>query len=223
MIVTIDGPAGSGKSSTARLVAGELGAVYMDTGAMYRAVTLIALEKGIDVHDAKRLGDLSAQISIAFKDRPKGQATIIDGRDRSGEIRSGEVDRNVSAVSAHMEVRERLLDLQREMAANLPAAVVDGRDTGSVVFPDADHKFFLTAGHEARSRRRLKQLGGGSADAERIAGEISERDRLDSSRDIAPLKIPDGAEVIDNTHLSLDETVKQIVKSVGSGSADCQI
>ncbi len=223
MIVTIDGPAGSGKSSTARQVAGELGAVYMDTGAMYRAVTLIALEKGIDVRDAKRLGDLSSKISIEFRDGPEGRATIIDGRDRGREIRSGEVDTNVSAVSAHREVRERLLDLQREMAADLPAVVVEGRDTGSVVFPDADHKFFLTAGHEARSRRRLDQIGGGSADSRRIAEEISERDRLDSSRDIAPLKIPDGAEIIDNTNLSLDETVKLIVKSVGSGSADCQI
>lgn len=222
MIVTIDGPAGSGKSSTARLVAKELGAVYMDTGAMYRAVTLMALEKGIDVNDAKRLGELSSRISITFSDkpegsRPSGQATIIDGLDRSKEIRSGEVDRNVSAVSAHRQVREKLLELQHAMAAKLPAIVVEGRDTGSVVFPGADHKFFLTAGHEARSRRRLEQLGGG-ADAKRIAVEMSERDRLDSSRDIAPLKIPDGAEIIDNTNLSLDETVKQIVQSVGSGS-----
>ncbi|MFQ5432694.1 MAG: (d)CMP kinase [Nitrospinota bacterium] len=223
MIVTIDGPAGSGKSSTARLVASGLDAVYMDTGAMYRAVTLIALEKGIDIHDAKRLGDLSSQISITFGEKHDGQAIIMDGRDRSEEIRSGEVDRNVSVVSAHRQVRERLLDLQRGMAASLPAVVVEGRDTGSVVFPDADYKFFLTAGHEARSRRRLEQLGGGSADAERIAGEISERDSRDSSRDIAPLKIPDGAEVIDNTNLSLDETVKLIVRFIGSGGAGRQI
>ena len=223
MIVTIDGPAGSGKSSTSRLVAKELCAVYIDTGAMYRAVTLIALEKGIDVHDAKRLGELSATIAIEFRDGTDGQATIIDGRDRSEEIRSGEVDRNVSAVSAHGQVRDNMLELQRNMAAKLPVVVVEGRDTGSVVFPDADHKFYLTAGVEARSRRRLEQIGGANADADRIAGEISERDRLDSSRDIAPLNIPDGAKVIDNTHLSLDETVKLIVESVGSGGVDRQI
>ena len=223
MIVTIDGPAGSGKSSTSRLVARELSAVYIDTGAMYRAVTLIALEKGIDAHDALRLGELSSQISIEFTEGSDGQATIIDGRIRSEEIRSGEVDRNVSAVSAHHQVRENMLELQHNMAAKLPAVVVEGRDTGSVVFPDADHKFYLTAGVDARSQRRLEQVGGANVDAERIAGEISERDRLDSSRDIAPLKIPDGAKIIDNTHLSLDETVKLIVESVGSGGVGRQI
>ena len=223
MIVTIDGPAGSGKSSTSRLVAHELGAVYIDTGAMYRAVTLIALEKGIDLHDAERLGELSAATSIEFKDGADSQATIIDGRDRSKEIRSGEVDTNVSAVSAHMQVRENMLELQRNMAEKLPVVVVEGRDTGSVVFPSAEYKFYLTAGVEARSQRRLEQQGGANADAKRIAGEISERDRLDSERDIAPLKIPDGAKVIDNTNLSLDETVRVIVQSVGSGGVGRQI
>lgn len=223
MIITIDGPAGSGKSSTSRRVAKELSAVYIDTGAMYRAVTLVALDMDIDSSDAERVGLLSSRISIEFVDGTDGQATIIDGKDRSEEIRSGEVDRSVSAVSAHWQVRENMLEIQRNLAANLPVVVVEGRDTGSVVFPDAQHKFYLTADIKARSQRRMEQQGGANEDSERIASEMSKRDRFDSSRDIAPLKAPSGAKIIDNTHLSLDETVKLIVKSVGSGGVGRQI
>lgn len=223
MIVTIDGPAGSGKSSTARLVAGKLGAVYIDTGAMYRAVTLIALEKDVDVHDEKRLESLASEISIELKEGADGQVTIVNGEDRSEDIRKPDVDRNVSAVASHKQVRAKLVELQRGMAGKFPKVVMEGRDTGSVVFPEADYKFFITAGQEARSRRRAEQVGSGNDGLARITNEISRRDRLDSSRETAPLKIPEGAKVIDNTKMSLDETVQRIVQFVSSGNPDCQI
>ena len=223
MIVTIDGPAGSGKSSTARRVAKELGAVYIDTGAMYRAVTLTALEAGIDIDNADLLEELAARITITFTESDEGQATIINGRDQSRAIRSREVDAAVSAVSAHRPVREKLLKMQRKLAADCPKVVVEGRDTGSVVFPEADYKFFITAGHEARSRRRAIQTSAGSEELEKIAEEIAERDRIDSSRETAPLKIPEGAVVVDNSRLSLDETVKRIVQLVAYGVSKRQI
>ena len=223
MIVTIDGPAGSGKSSTARRVAKELGAVYIDTGAMYRAVTLAALETDSDIHDAGLLGKLAAEISITFKEGADGQAILIDGRDRSPDIRSREVDAAVSAVSAHRPVREKLVAQQRKLAADCPKVVIEGRDTGSVVFPEADYKFFITAGHEARSQRRAIQTNAGSEELEKIAKEMATRDRIDSSREAAPLKVPEGAVVVDNSRLSLDETVKRIVQLVAYGGSDRQI
>jgi cytidylate kinase len=223
MIITIDGPAGSGKSSTARLVAGKLGAVYIDTGAMYRAVTLIALEKDVDVHDEKRLESLASEISIELKEGAGGQVTIVNGEDRSEDIRKPDVDRNVSTVASHKQVRAKLVELQRRMAGKFPKVVLEGRDTGSVVFPEADYKFFITAGQEARSRRRAEQVGSGNAGLAGIANEISKRDRLDSSRETSPLKIPEGAKVIDNTKMSLDETVQRIVEFIVSGNPDCQI
>jgi cytidylate kinase len=211
MIITLDGPAGSGKSATARMLAKRLGAVYLDTGAMYRAVTLVARENGVDADDAKRLEEISSKISIHFIEDENGQRVMVNGRDRTVDIRTPEVERLVSSVSSHKKVREKMVHLQRTIAAEHPKVVVEGRDTGSVVFPAAEHKFFLSAKPEIRAQRRVKQNSGAGIKGGDIAREIQERDAKDASRQESPLVIPPGAVEIDNTNLSLDETLEKII------------
>lgn len=214
MIITLDGPAGSGKSSTARLLAKKLGAAHLDTGATYRAVTLSALERNFNLNDDRALGKLAGELTITFKESDSGQRTLINGKDRSEDIRAKRVDDAVSQVSAFPGVRIRMVELQRKIARQHPNVVAEGRDTGSVVFPEADFKFYLTAGEKARALRRCAQIGAGPENAEKVAGEITHRDARDSSRAISPLKTPEGAEFIDNTGLSLDETVQKIIELV---------
>ncbi|MBI5178726.1 MAG: (d)CMP kinase [Nitrospinae bacterium] len=212
MIITLDGPAGSGKSSTARALAKKLGAVYLDTGAMYRSVTLAAIESGVDAADAARLETISSAITIDFKDDPDGQRVIVNGRDRTLDIRTPKVEKQVSAVSAHKGVREKMVALQRKIAATHPKVVVEGRDTGSVVFPDAKHKFFLSADPQARAGRRAAQSAAqGIQSGDNLVREIMERDEKDSKRQVSPLVVPHGAVAIDNTNLSLDETIQKII------------
>lgn len=214
MIVTIDGPAGSGKSSTARLLAKKLGAVFMDTGAMYRALTLSALEKNLNLDDARALEKLAGEITITFEEAGDRQATLINGKNRSVDIRAKRVDSTVSQVSAFPGVRKRMVELQRKIARQNPDVVAEGRDTGSVVFPSADFKFYLTAGEKTRASRRCAQIGAGAQSVEKIAGEITLRDAHDSLRAVSPLKKPEGSELLDNTHLSLDETLAKIIESI---------
>lgn len=211
MIITIDGPAGSGKSTTAKAVAEKLGAVYLDTGAMYRAVTLKALEGKVNPDDRSGLEAIARNISIAFEEGDKGQRTILDGIDRTEDIRMPLVERSVSAIAACLPVRERMVALQREIAGAVPKVVLEGRDTGSVVFPDADFKFYLTAGQEARAARRAKQMGRETSDINDVMKDIALRDAMDSSRKASPLTIPPGAVEIDNTELTVDETVEKIL------------
>ncbi|GMT43052.1 MAG: cytidylate kinase [bacterium] len=214
MIITVDGPSGSGKSSTARLLAKKLGALYLDTGAMYRAVTLAALEKGINPSDEESLEKLAGGISITFEDDGSVQKTFINGRDRSRDIRTHRVNLAVSQVSACIGVRTELVERQRRIARGKPELVAEGRDTGSVVFPDADMKIYLTADEKERATRRYAQANAKPEDTDKIAANIAARDTIDSTRKTSPLKIPDGAVIIDNTRLSLDETLQKIIRLI---------
>lgn len=213
MIITLDGPAGSGKSSTARKLAQKLGGVYLDTGAMYRSVTLVALETGKNPADEAECEAIARAIGVDFSEAPDGQKVFINGRDRTPDIRTPEVDRAVSAVSAHKGVRDKMVALQRDLARHHATVIVEGRDAGSVVFPNADHKFFISADPRLRAERRAAQMGDmEGCGIETIVNDIVMRDEKDSSRANSPLVIPPGAVVIDNSNLNLDETVRKIIE-----------
>ncbi len=218
--ITIDGPAGSGKSTIAKILAKELGLTYIDTGAMYRAVTLLALENGIDVDDEQAILDLAKKVKIDIDnhatDADKYTSVTIDGRDVTGPIRSREVGAAVSMVSKLSGVRKYMVSLQREMAQGAKA-VLEGRDTGSVVFPDALLKIFLTASLEERINRRKQQLlqNGQKADRALIKEEIIHRDKIDSGRQDSPLVVPQGGVIVDTTGLSIKEVVEKIKRLYG--------
>lgn len=220
MIVAIDGPAGSGKSTVARALAAREGLTYLDTGAMYRAVTCAALERGIDLSDAGALGELAHALDISLVSSPSGLTLSIDGEDRTAEIRTPEVDANVSAVSAVPAVREAMVALQRR-AAESADVVAEGRDIGTVVFPAAEVKVFLTADPAARAHRRAVQRSGGDtaigvgevtdmAAEQAIEAELVARDKADSTRAASPLRPADDAVHIDSTGLSVDEVCSRI-------------
>lgn len=212
IIITIDGPAGAGKSTTARRVAEHLGYIYIDTGAMYRAVTLAAIESATAI-TTKGLCALVSTISIALRTDERGQRTLLNGVDVSDRIRQPDVTALVSRVSAEPCVREHLVALQRAMGRD-GGVVMDGRDIGSVVFPNAHVKVYLVASIAERARRRLQDLHalGQRAQIEDVITQIAERDRLDSSRETSPLMKPEGAVEIDTTHRTIDEQVQDIVQ-----------
>ncbi|MBI5638215.1 MAG: (d)CMP kinase [Nitrospinae bacterium] len=212
MIITLDGPAGSGKSTTARALAKKLGGVYLDTGAMYRSVTLLALESGTNPADAAKLDAIAGAIAIDFQEAEGGQKVFVNGREVTAAIRTPEIDASISAVSAHPGVREKMVAQQRGIAQKHKTVIVEGRDAGSVVFPNADHKFFLSANPAERGKRRALQTGEPAEKAQEIAKHIVERDAKDSSRLVSPLVVPRGAVEIDNSHLSLDETIEKILQ-----------
>lgn len=220
MIVAIDGPAGSGKSTVARAMAAREGLTYLDTGAMYRAVTDAALTRGVDVSDAAAVSELARTIDIALDNGEAGPTVTVDGQDRTTAIRTPEVDANVSAVAAVPAVREAMVALQRK-AAESTDVVAEGRDIGTVVFPAAEVKVFLIADPAARARRRAVQRHGGdtatdasaTANAEeqaKIEAELIARDKADSTRKTAPLKPAEDAVRIDSTNLSVDEVCDAI-------------
>ena len=211
MIVTLDGPAGSGKSATARALAKKLGALYLDTGAMYRSVALCAIENGVEPGDAGGLEKLASEIEIDFQETGGGQRVMVNGIDRTLDIRRPAVDRSVSAVSSHKGVREKMVALQRKLASGRDKVVVEGRDAGSVVFPAAEHKFYLTASPAARAERRAGQNAGLGMEKTDVDEEIRRRDKADAGREVSPLVVPAGAVELDNTNLSLDETVEKII------------
>lgn len=212
LTIAIDGPAGAGKSTVARRLAARLGYLYVDSGAMYRAVTLKALREGIDPGDAEALAGLVARTEIVLEPSPEGVRVLLDGEDVTAAIRRQDVSRAVSAVSAHPAVRERLVELQRALAR--PGGVVmDGRDIGSHVLPWADRKIFITASLAERARRRQRELAasGVHAPLAEIEAEIARRDHLDSTRPASPLvRVPD-AILIDTTGLTVDEVVNRIL------------
>ncbi len=215
MIIAIDGPAGSGKSTVAKMLSKKLNLFYLDTGAIYRALTLQVLKKKIDPHNLEEILKVLENFNIEFKqDRRGNWKVIVGGKDVTSEIRSPEVGRYVSLISAYPEVRKRMLLLQRELAKN--GAVAEGRDTTSVVFPRATLKIYLTADKEERIKRRLKEWKnkGIKCDYEDAKKDIEKRDELDSTRKIAPLKMAEGAVVIDTTNLHPDEVVKKIIKLI---------
>ncbi len=196
-VIAIDGPVGSGKSTVAKAVAGRLDLPYMESGAMYRVVALAAVRRGIDPSEPDALTALATEVDMQIGDR-----VTLDGEDVTDELRAPEVGRAVSAVAAVAGVRTELVRRQREWASERGGAVMEGRDIGSVVFPDAEVKVFLTASAGERARRR---------ELDETADDLARRDRLDSTRAVSPLIVAQDAVVIDTTGRSVDDVVDQIV------------
>ncbi|MFT9847540.1 (d)CMP kinase [Aneurinibacillus sp. REN35] len=212
MKIAIDGPAGAGKSTVAQRVAKRLGVLYVDTGAMYRAVTLTALRQSCPLEDEQGLRALLDSMELTLTISNGTQHVYVDGEDVTEAIRSLEVTRRVSTVAALPLVREKLVEMQR-MIASRQDVVMDGRDIGTSVLPDAELKIFLTASIEERARRRLQELErkGMKADYAQLLHDIEERDRKDSERKMAPLKQAEDAVRVDTTGLSIDEVVDRII------------
>ncbi len=217
IIIAIDGPAGAGKSTIARKVAARLGYAYIDTGAMYRAVTLVFLRSGKPFTEAF-LTDLAKQIRISFAYQDGVNRVYVGNEEVTEAIRSLEVSRNVSAVSAVGGVREAMVAQQRSIGEK-GGVVMDGRDIGTVVFPHAQLKIFLTASVEERAHRRYLEMKekGEAVDLDDLKKRIAERDHLDETREIAPLRCASDAVYLDSTSLSIDEVTKQIVDRVMAG------
>ena len=228
-IVAVDGPAGAGKSTTSRRLAARLGFAMVDTGAIYRAVALAATRQGIAFDDDARLGTLLPEVRIRFEPPPPGgeaagQRVLIGDEDVSEAIRTPPMSLGASAVSARPVVRAGLLELQRRLATapGNRGAVLEGRDIGTVVFPDADAKFFLTAADDVRARRRFLELQakGDPQPFEAVLADQRKRDTDDSSRDVAPLKAAQDAVTVDTGSLSLDDVVERLVALVTSRLAN---
>jgi cytidylate kinase len=205
LIVTIDGPGGTGKSTVSKAVAQQAGLPHLDTGAFYRAATLAALRAGVDMGDEEAVLDVVRTLQM---DQSQG-VMILNGEDISAEIRGEEVTAAVSQVSAHPNVRSRLVDHQRKWVnQHGRRAVVEGRDIGSVVFPNATLKIYLDASPEVRARRRALQDGD---DPAMVIADLVRRDQLDSTRQASPLTIPEGAEVVDTSSMTFDEVVESVL------------
>ena len=213
MIIAIDGPAGSGKSSTAKAVAEKLKYQHLDTGAMYRVITLKALRSGVDCRDDAKMGELTKNTTIEFDGIIPNVRVFMDGEDVSKEIRSDEVTKNVSDYCTVKIVRELLVEQQRKIAES-GNWIAEGRDMGSVVFPKAELKIFMTADVRARAERRQKDFEklGVQKSIEELIEDIETRDKKDSSRENSPLVVPDDAVVINTSDLSFDEQTEKIVE-----------
>lgn len=207
-VVAVDGPSGSGKSTVSRRLAARLGARYLDTGAMYRAVTWAVLAGGLDPHDGDAVGKVAGELTLEISTDPKHLAVRVDGRPVDREIRGPAVTAAVSAVAAVPEVRRILVARQRELIAEADRIVVEGRDIGTVVVPDADLKVFLTAAPDERARRRHAEVSG--SDVAATAADLARRDRLDSTRQASPLQQAPDAVVLDTTRLGIDEVVGRL-------------
>lgn len=210
-IIAIDGPAGAGKSTIARALARRLGIEYLDTGAMYRAVTFAAVRLGIPVDDVARVAALAAGLQIEVAD---GIVTV-DGVDATAAIRTPEITAQVSAIAANSAVRSVMRERQRAWGEVRGGGVMEGRDIGSVVFPDAQLKLYLTASPQVRAERRVAEAGG---DVAEIAAAIAQRDHLDSSRADSPLLQADGSIVLDTTGLTIDEVLDRIEQVLADGT-----
>lgn len=204
-VIAIDGPAGAGKSTVARSVARAVGLPYLDTGAMYRCVAVAVAEAGIDTDDDEKVGALAATVAIEVE----GDVATLDGSDVSERIRTPEISSIVSQIAVHSRVREAMRDQQRRWIALHGGGVVEGRDIGTVVFPGAELKIFLTASPDERARRRVDQSGG---EVNEIARNIAERDRIDSTRQDSPLRPAEDSVLIDSTGRSIDDVVSEIVR-----------
>lgn len=211
IIIAIDGPAGSGKTTTAKITADKLGYLYLDTGAMYRAVTLAALRAGTE-SDEVATNELLKSISVELKQSEAGQITLLNGEDVSAEIRDPEVTKWVSPVSAMEAVRTEMVELQRQIGKS-GAIVIDGRDIGTTVFPNAELKIFLIASVEERAERRGRELRAAGKDfaTEEIKEQIIARDKYDSSRKISPLRKADDAIELDTTDMTIEEQSEFII------------
>ena len=203
-VIAIDGPAGAGKSTVARQVSTATGLRYLDTGAMYRCVALAVKQSYTDPHDAEAVGRIAREVSVVIE----RDAAKLNGIDVSAEIRSGEINGIVSIIAAHTPVRDAMREQQRRWISDHQGGVVEGRDIGTVVFPDAILKVFLTASPEVRAERRVGQTGG---DIAAVAASIAERDYLDSTRLDSPLKPSSDSVVVDSSRRTIDEVVTEIV------------
>jgi len=203
-VIAIDGPAGAGKSTVARQVSTATGLQYLDTGAMYRCVALAVKQSYTDPHDAEAVGRIAREVSVVIE----RDAAKLNGIDVSAEIRSGEINGIVSIIAAHTPVRDAMREQQRRWISDHQGGVVEGRDIGTVVFPDAILKVFLTASPEVRAERRVGQTGG---DIAAVAASIAERDYLDSTRLDSPLKPSNDSVVVDSSRRTIDEVVTEIV------------
>ncbi len=218
-VIALDGPAAAGKSTVGRRLAEKIGALYLDTGALYRGLTVVALEQGVDVNDATAIAALARNIPMTVVAAPGsdlGYRVLADGRDITPALRGPEVDRSVSAVSRHRDVRAALLQLQRDLARR-GSVVMVGRDVGTVVMPDAELKLFLVAGDEERARRRFRERlrRGYDGTYAEVLSEVRLRDSLDSGRAIAPLVAADNAVVVNTDGCGLDAVVMHLPALVG--------
>lgn len=215
-VITIDGPAASGKSTIARAVAQEIGAVFLDTGAMYRAVTLAAMRPGCDLSDEDALKKVLAETDFNLKAGPGQMSIFINGSDVTERIRDPEVTANVHHIASAPALRAKLVEMQRAFAAEQEKIVTEGRDQGTVVFPDAELKFFLTASPRRRAVRRAKELKakGLPCDVGQIQQLLEERDRADTSRTVGPLLRAEDAVEIDTTNMTIDEVVTKLMRYV---------
>jgi cytidylate kinase len=224
LVITIDGPAGSGKSSVASLVAKRLEIKFLDTGAMYRAATAAAMDRIGELDDCEQLCEIIQTTDFDFKFENGSMRVFVSGEDMTSRIRTAEVTVNVKHIASCPQARELLVEMQRDFARHNPRLVTEGRDQGTVVFPDADYKFFLEADVAERARRRREQLLAGGSDIEFAAliEQIKQRDRSDRTRKVGPLKSAENAVIIDTTDLSLEQVVEKIVNSVRPGDATKQ-
>ena len=215
LVIAIDGPSGAGKSTVAKLLARRMDYTYIDTGAMYRAIGWQAKQDGIDTSSERSLTDLCRRMDVTITHDGDGQRVLVNGRDVSGEIRTPEMGMLASAVSRSPAVRAHLLTLQRKLGAQ-GGVVMDGRDIGTVVFPDADVKFFLDASAEERGRRRYVELKekGMDVDLATITEEIRVRDQQDSTRALAPLRQAPDALYVDSSDLALDAVVRTLLAQI---------
>jgi cytidylate kinase len=209
-VIAIDGPAGSGKSTVAKALATRLGLGYLDTGAMYRSVTFAALRRGIDPGEAEQVARIVAGLELEVGP----EAVLVDGVDATIEIRGPEVSRAVSIVAANPDVRSEMVRRQREWVAHHGGGVLEGRDIGTVVFPDAELKVYLTADPEVRAQRRSKEVS--DLDYETVAADLARRDALDQARDVSPLAEAPDAYVLDTTGMDVEEIIDVIAAKLGA-------
>ena len=216
LILAVDGPSGTGKSTTCRALAKQLDAKYVDTGAMYRVATLAVLRAGIDPADTEAVVAATRDLPLEISDDPDSTEVILDGENVAGEIRGREVTQNVSAVSAIPDVRTNLVELQRKLAREAHRAIVEGRDIGTVVLIDAPAKAFLTASPEVRAMRRYNQdiAAGREVDYDTVLADVVRRDELDSSRATSPLRPADDAEIIDTSDMDKDEVIGALISLI---------
>lgn len=224
LVVAMDGPSGTGKSSVSRRLASALEASYLDTGAMYRVATVWVLRSGVEPTDADAVAKAVAALPLEIGKDPLSETVLLDGEDVSGEIRGDAVTKAVSAVSAVPAVRELLVQMQRDLASSSTRIVVEGRDIGTVVLPDADVKVFLTASPEARAERRNKQniQQGRVDDYESVLADVQRRDHADSTRAVSPLRPAEDSVIVDTSELDLDGVIERLLLVVNDRSGAVQ-